>query len=615
MFVGLQASATPRAEAAFPGENGLIVFESDRTDKAGEHIYVIRLSEGGRMRGLADVGRGYSAVPSPDGARVAFYRRELIGGGCDGLYVGGTDGSTPQLIERSCNIGGPGATTLWSPDGRRIAYVRHGPELAIADLRDGNVRTIPEAAALSWSPDGSIVFERRGSLYRLSSQAESLPVRLPFRGCAPDWSPDGRFVACFDSETERPEAKIFVARPDGSERRLLVRGTISSIAWSPKGRRIAFLRRPEPNRAPALFIINRDGSGLRRLARAFPRGVLSWSPDGRFVAVATQAARIHLAATDRGRRRRFGLGWPQQLATGPLGWLGRRTLLLSTQLGRNDRELYTLSPGSGAITALTQNASADFDAAGSPDGSYVAFVSTRHGRGRGALYLMDLGDRSVRRISQPGVVARSPAWGPDGRSLAYVRRLNPGSAIRILDLATGRERALVSGEDPAWSPDGTQIAYSLGERDIYVVGVDGRNARRLTDNPYIDRYPAWAPDGRRLAFVTRVDKNDIYLTGLRIAVMNHDGSGLRHMPVFGRNPAWSPDGREIVFDRRGDLWKVGVDGDAATRLTTSPELVARFEQSPDWLRDPATYSSSSTSSSPPVTCSPSRTCTVFTTAS
>jgi Tol biopolymer transport system component len=583
LVVGFHGSGARGAEAAFPGENGLIVFESDRTEKAGEHIYAIRLSEGGRMKGVADVGRGYSAVPSPDGTRVAFFRRELTSGACFGLYVKPLESPTEQLIERSCRIG-PVSAAWWSPNGRRLAYVRDGPELVIARLGTGNVHAIPGASAPEWLRDGSIVFEKGGSLYRV--REGSSPVRLRLGRCIPDWAPDGKSVACLDSDQEWPGARMFVARSDGSGRRLLARGSISMPAWSPSGRQIAFLRRREPSGAPMLYVINRDGSGLRRLARKFPHGVLSWSPDGRFVATATEGARIHLASLDRGKRRRFGLGWPQQLATGPLEWLGRRALLLSTRLGRNDRELYALSPDSGEVRALTQNAWADYDAAGSPDGTRLAFVTNRGGRARGALYLMDIRGRSVRRISAPGVVASSPAWGPDGRSVAYVRHLNPGSAIRILDLATGRERALVNGEDPAWSPDGTQLAYSLGERDIYVVGVDGRNARRLTQNPYLDRYPAWAPDGRRLAFVTRVDKNDIYLTALRIAVINADGSGLRHLPVFGRNPAWSPDGREIVFDRRGGLWKVGVEGDSLTRLTTAPELVARFEQNPDWLPKP-----------------------------
>jgi len=61
--------------------------------------------------------------------------------------------------------------------------------------------------------------------------------------------------------------------------------TISEIAWSPGGKRIAFLRGYGPS-DQSLFVINADGSGEKRLARcgadcpdlSFSR--LSWSPDG-----------------------------------------------------------------------------------------------------------------------------------------------------------------------------------------------------------------------------------------------------------------------------------------------------------------------------------------------
>jgi tricorn protease len=48
-----------------------------------------------------------------------------------------------------------------------------------------------------------------------------------------------------------------------------------------------------------------------------------------------------------------------------------------------------------------------------------------------------------------------------------------------------------------------------------------------------------------------------------------------------RHPSISPDGQSVVFSYRGDLWKVGIDGGAARRLTAHPanDLGSRF--SPD----------------------------------
>src|SRR2546429_33952 len=78
----------------------------------------------------------------------------------------------------------------------------------------------------------------------------------------------------------------------------------------------------------------------------------------------------------------------------------------------------------------------------------------------------------------------------------------------------------------AWSPDGTRIAW-VSTRDknpeIYVVGADGKNVRRLTNDSGFDYNPQWSPDGKRLAFCsTRAGNFEIH-------VMNADGSDVRRL--------------------------------------------------------------------------------------
>jgi TolB protein len=57
-------------------------------------------------------------------------------------------------------------------------------------------------------------------------------------------------------------------------------------AWSPDGRRIAFVKwAPYPRVASAIYVINRDGTGLRRLRGTLrAAGSPTWSPDGRRIA-------------------------------------------------------------------------------------------------------------------------------------------------------------------------------------------------------------------------------------------------------------------------------------------------------------------------------------------
>ena len=70
-----------------------------------------------------------------------------------------------------------------------------------------------------------------------------------------------------------------------------------------------------------------------------------------------------------------------------------------------------------------------------------------------------------------------------------------------------------------------------------VMGVDGKNARRLTALDSEADEPSWSPDSRKIVFVsTRDGFRELY-------VMNADGSGQKRL-TFQRGqiytPAWSP---------------------------------------------------------------------------
>jgi Tol biopolymer transport system component len=119
----------------------------------------------------------------------------------------------------------------------------------------------------------------------------------------------------------------------------------------------------------------------------------------------------------------------------------------------------------------------------------------------------------------------------------------------------------VGGEalDPAWSPNGKLIAYDyrppgFSVREIWVVGVDGKQARQVTRIRDVSTQPAWSPDGRRIAFQSDAQGGhvEIYSIGL-------DGRGLRRetrSDIDTFDPDWSPDGRRIAFSRDGAIWAI-----------------------------------------------------------
>ena len=83
-------------------------------------------------------------------------------------------------------------------------------------------------------------------------------------------------------------------------------------------------------------------------------------------------------------------------------------------------------------------------------------------------------------------------------------------------------RTVLAGEA---GPKGTIAFSSLAPRgwDVYLIDVESRASRRLTDHPALDFNAAFDPRGERVAFVSERDGNaELYAVGV-------DGSGLRRL--------------------------------------------------------------------------------------
>jgi len=203
--------------------------------------------------------------------------------------------------------------------------------------------------------------------------------------------------------------------------------------------------------------------------------------------------------------------------------------------------------------------------------------------------------------------AGDPRISPDGTTVAFVitrvdREANDyRSAIYVApaDRST-LPRRLTSGEKqdsaPRWSPSGRELAF-ISNRDreskqLYVLPLDGGEARRLTDLTESVREPAWSPDGARISFVARTPDplydeededrraphrftrlfyklDDEGWTGDRrqqVYVVGADGSTdpvqLTQGDFENMSPTWSPDGEWVAFSSaRDDDWDTKIVAD------------------------------------------------------
>ncbi|HMD48635.1 MAG TPA: prolyl oligopeptidase family serine peptidase, partial [Bryobacteraceae bacterium] len=111
--------------------------------------------------------------------------------------------------------------------------------------------------------------------------------------------------------------------------------------------------------------------------------------------------------------------------------------------------------------------------------------------------------------------------------------------------------------NPRISPDGSRIVYTHVrvnakhdgyETALWIISSTGGAARQLTSGPR-DTSPAWSPDGKTLAFVRAPEKDgktqpaQIYL----LAMDGGEARPLTDLPKGAGAPQWSPDGRSIAF--------------------------------------------------------------------
>ena len=188
----------------------------------------------------------------------------------------------------------------YSPDGTRIAFDRTvGPKpfnigIFVMDADGANATQVThegpsdpyQEGRMQWSPKGThLVFGRQrrsdglNAVYTAKVDGADLHRLTPWRldATQPDWSPNGRRIVVESYETGAPRGRsenVFTVRPDGSHLKKLTHdkgGVVESNnpAWSPDGKRIAFLRGDPDGDPPTadLYTMRADGTHVRRVTR------------------------------------------------------------------------------------------------------------------------------------------------------------------------------------------------------------------------------------------------------------------------------------------------------------------------------------------------------------
>lgn len=291
-LVVLLATALKPAEAAFPGQNGKIVFAKENVQDCyyGEcsyEIFTINPEGSGQKRltnnGWADT---YPAW-SPNGKKIAW----LAYRGAYDLFTMNTNGDNRTRIT---NGGAIERYPTWSPDGKQVAFERKDDIYIINADGTGQAtqltNDLAEDSFPDWSPDGAKIAFTRGDgntseIYTINAASSESVTNQPIQltnnvgkaNTAPSWSPNGSKIA-FDSNRDG-DYDIYRMNADGTNESRLTESTALDVspAYSPSGTKIAFESRRK-GRAE-IYKMNADGTEETRLTRNLVHdGVPDWQP-------------------------------------------------------------------------------------------------------------------------------------------------------------------------------------------------------------------------------------------------------------------------------------------------------------------------------------------------
>ena len=217
-----------RADAAFPGQTGKLVFgarpamcESNcgrfyrlflADADGGRPVQIGTLTPMEQAATTSDSGAHFSS----DGTRIAFTRSLLDATGSivsNEIWTMGADGSGVRRVATGVNA-------AWLPNGR-LSYRSPDGAVEVANADGTDAITLLQGfdgSSMAWSPDGRLIaFERGGDIWVMSADG-SLQRRLrstPSLGDGdPEWAPDGSVIAY--SCQEPLFNNVCTIRPDGT---------------------------------------------------------------------------------------------------------------------------------------------------------------------------------------------------------------------------------------------------------------------------------------------------------------------------------------------------------------------------------------------------------------
>jgi Tol biopolymer transport system component len=466
--------------------------------------------------------------PTGGGGRIAISPdgRELV-------FTGPGQGSNQLWLRRldqltSTPIGGTegGYGPFFSPDGRKVGFIKNGSMLRIASLDGTPTVTLMDTAntvSADWSSDGWIYVEGGAGVLRVR------PTGAPVEP-----------VYAVSAERHEIGAEFLNALPGG--------GLLYRLRYGGKGQeefQIAAMK--VPGGSPKLLT-----RGV--FARYAPSGhLLVVTAEGKLIALPFDAKRLELTGPPTALLEGVGVragGFSVDLALSPSGTLAYTT---GGAIGAR-RAVWVTREGGTSMVDPSWDPQGTIEAmALSPDERSLAVALSRNGKPD--IWVKALPTGPFSRITFSDTGSARPVWAPDGRSLLYLQdrtgsRVGPvyehradgtGSATLLFRGATDWGQ-IVPTHDRRWLV--LRSAQNTGPAGIFGLRQGDTSAAPLVNTGGNNIFPALSPDERWLAYAS--DESGTMEVYVR-PFPETSSAKWQVSTAGGIQPVWSKRGHQLYY--------------------------------------------------------------------